>query len=236
MSDLPPPPPSPPPPPPPPPGAAPTTSCANCGAPVGPGQDWCLNCGAAVTTEVAGAAGWRTPIAIVAAVLALAAAALVIAFLELSGEADKVAAKPAATAGPTGATGPTATGPTGAFGPTGVTGPTGTTGPVEAAETPSAIPSIIPSQEKIPNWPDGKSGFTVILFSETSYASAKSKAKTVSTLPEVGILRSNKFSSLRSGYYVVFSGQYDTLKQAQNAAESAESQAPGAYAKEVTPK
>lgn len=236
MSDLPPPPP-PPGTPPPPPGAAPATTCANCGAPVSLGQDWCLNCGAAISTEVAGAEGWRTPIAIVAAVLLLAAAALVVAFLELSGEADKVAARPAATAtpGPTGPTGPVAVAPTG---PTGPTGPSGTTGPVEGATTPAPFPSATasPAASSIGRWPAGKHAYTVILFSETSYATAKSKAQTVSTLPGVGILKSGKFSSLRSGYYVVFSGQYDSLKQAQDAAASADGQAPGAYAKEVTPK
>jgi hypothetical protein len=58
----------------------------------------------------------------------------------------------------------------------------------------------------------------------------------VSSLPDVGILNSSDFSSLRSGYFVVFSNQYDTLGQAQKAAERAQDDAPGAYAKQVTPK
>jgi len=76
----------------------------------------------------------------------------------------------------------------------------------------------------------------VILFSETTRASAESKAQTVSDLPGVGILESSRYSSLRGGYFVVFSNQYDDLEDAQAAAESAQSQAPGAYAKEVRPK
>jgi hypothetical protein len=200
-----------------------------------------LNCGAAVTTQIASAGGWRTPIVIVAAVLLLAAAALVFAFVELSGEADKAAKKPAPT-GPSGTTGPTGFAPTGPTGiiPTGPTGPTGTTGssgptgPIDSA-TPTPFSSPTPPNT-VGTWPDGKTAYTVILFSETSRASAKSKAQTVSSLPNVGILNSSRFSSLRGGYFVVFSGQYDTLAAAQDAAKSAASQAPGAYAKQVKPK
>jgi hypothetical protein len=233
MSDL---------PPPPPPAPPPPHVCPNCGAPAGPDQDWCLNCGAAITTQVAGATGWRTPLAIVAAVLLIAAAALIFAFVELSGEADKAANKPIASA-PTGPSGviptPTTAPPTGPSGPTGITIPTGPSGasgpsgPIDSA-TPSA-PSPTPA-ESIGRWPDGKDGYTVILFSETSYSSAKAKARTVSGLPDVGILDSDKFSSLRGGYYVVFSGEYDSLARAEKEADSARSQAPGAYAKQVTPK
>lgn len=215
---------------PPPPAAAPTASCSNCGAPVRPDQDWCLSCGAAVTTEVAGASGWRTPIAIVAAVLLLAVGGLVFAFVELSGEAGTVASAPVEpTTAPTGPSGPSGTsGPSGATGPS---GPTGTPGPVEGAETPTPSDTTA-----VGRWPAGEDAYTVILFSETSFAAARSKAQTVSSLPGVGILNSSRFSTLRSGYFVVFSDQYDTLEDAQDAAEEAEDQAPGAYAKQVTPK
>jgi hypothetical protein len=248
MSDLPPPPPGAPPPPPPgappppppPPSEPPLTSggnCPNCGAPVRPDQDWCLNCGAAVTTEVAGAGGWRTPVAIVAAVLLVAAAALVFAFIELSGEADRVARAPVTpVTGPTGTATvtptPTATPTTTMPGTTGPSGPTGfTTGPSGALS-----PTPTPAGGGIGKWPAGETAYTVILFSETSRSSAQSKAKTVSSLPNVGILNSSDFSSLRGGYWVVFSDQYDTIDEATKAAEDAASQAPGAYAKEVVPK
>jgi hypothetical protein len=224
MSDL-------PPPPPPPPGPV----CANCGAPVRADQDWCLNCGAAVTTEVAGAGGWRTPLAIVVTVLLVAAAVLVFAFIELSGEADRVANAP--VTGPTG----TATAVTGVTGPSGPSGISGASGPTGSTTGPSSSPFPTPTGSPggsgdIGKWPDGKRAYTVILFSETTRASAEAKAKTVSGLPDVGILKSDDFSSLTSGYYVVFSSQYETNGAAQNAADAAASQAPGAYAKEVVPK
>ncbi|MEJ7892250.1 MAG: hypothetical protein WKF94_06385 [Solirubrobacteraceae bacterium] len=198
-----------------------------------PDQDWCLNCGAAVTTQIAGATGWRTPVAIISAVLLVAAAVLVFAFVELSGEADRVANAPiVTTTGPTGVVtaAPTPT-PT-AVGSTGPSGPTGsTTGPTGAS--PTSTPT---TSGGIGKWPDGETAFTVILFSETTRSSAEAKAKTVSGLPDVGILNSDDYSSLSGGFFVVFSSQYETNGSAQNAADAAASQAPGAYAKEVVPK
>ena len=223
MSDL------PPPPPPPPPAA----TCPNCGAPVGLDQDWCLNCGQALTTQVAAAGGWRTPIAIVAAVLLIAAAALVFAFVQLSGEANKDANKVAVVPSPTPTGTPAPSGPTGII-PTGPSGTTGPTGPLDTATPPLVTPT--PTSSGVGSWPSGKTAYTVILFSETSKDAAKSKAQTVSSLPDVGILHSDDFSSLRSGYWVVFSGQYDTVDQATKAADDAQSQAPGAYPKQVKPK
>jgi hypothetical protein len=64
----------------PPPAAAPAAEreCANCGAPMAAGQDWCLHCGASVPGSLGGTApGWRSAAAILGAVaiLVLAAAA-----------------------------------------------------------------------------------------------------------------------------------------------------------------
>lgn len=229
MSDLPPPPPPPPP--------APGATCPNCRAPVAPDQDWCLNCGTALTTTVAGAGGWRTPLAIVAAVLVVAAGVLVLAFLELSGEADRVARGPQTPiTGPTGSVTatPSTAGPTGSTGPSGLSGPSGLTGPT-GLESVSPSPSPSGGGEGDGKWPEGRTAFTVILFSETSGSAAKAKANSISGLPRVGILRSDDFSSLAAGYFVVFSGVYDTNEAAQDAADAARSQAPGAYAKEVVP-
>lgn len=224
--------PHPPPPPPAPPPGPTVPGCPACGAPLRPDQDWCLSCGTAVTTEVAGAPGWRTPIAIVSAVLLVAAVALVFAFLQLDGEADQVAVAPAATPTPA-AIVPTpepsvVPGPSGPAGPGGVSGPSGPTGPV-----PSATPA---PAGQIARWPEGKTAFTVILYSGETRSLARAKAKSLSSVPGVGILRSGRFSSLRRGFWVVFAGQFDTLKAAQDAAKSAQSGAPGAYAKKVTPK
>ena len=62
-------------------------------------QDWCLECGAAVTTRVAKAPGWGVPVAIIAAVLLGAGALVWFLVDDASNDADKsVGPKPAGTA------------------------------------------------------------------------------------------------------------------------------------------
>jgi hypothetical protein len=53
-------------------------------------------------------------------------------------------------------------------------------------------------------------------------------------LPQVGILDSSNYSSLRPGYYVTFTGVYDTLNQAASALPRARSAGfPLAYVRQV---
>ena len=216
-----------------------TTTCPRCGAPLRPDQDWCLNCGTAVTTEVAGAPGWRTPVAIVAAVLLLAAAALVFAFLQISDDADRVAQAPAPTPAPTAApVTPTAT----------PTPPEAVTPPPEPTATPSPETSPTPGTTATPaptpgapgavgTWPEGRDAWTVVLFSSTRRAEADDKAKEFADQGKpVGVLDSDDYTTLRGGYWVVFSGQYETQEDAQEAAEGFGATAPGAYARQVTPR
>jgi hypothetical protein len=230
---------------------------------MGTDQDWCLNCGAAVTTEVSGARGWRTPIAIVGVLLTIAAVALVVAFVKLSDDNKQVAQNPAATPtpaavapAPTTTTAPpagTGTTPEAEGTPGATTTPDPGTGTGETqglppagtgetpGETPGATPSATPgagtAAGSFASWPDGKTAYTVILWSATSRKEAQNKATALQAAggSGLGILHSNDFSSLRSGYWVVFSGQYDSNDAAQSAAESAQATSPGAYAKQVKP-
>jgi hypothetical protein len=221
--------------------APPTTDCPRCGAPLRPDQDWCLNCGTAVTTEIAGAPGWRTPVAIVAVVLLLAAGALVFAFLQISDDADRTAQAPAPTPAPAAPAAPTAT-PTAE--PTATASPVPTPPASAPGATPTPAVSPVPGTSPTPGaagtagtWPAGRDAWTVVLFSSTRKAEADSKAKAFADQGKpVGVLDSDDYSSLRGGYFVVFSGQYDSQDQAQTAAEGFGSSAPGAYARKVTPK
>ena len=233
----------------------PLGGCPRCGAPLRPDQDWCLNCGAAVTTHVAGAPGWRTPVAIVGVVLLLAAAGLLVAFLELSDDADRVARAPTATptpnaidtptatpdpgptgpSGPSGPTGPTSVirPPTGPSGPTGSTGSTGSTGP---RPNPSPTRTATPSTGSFASWPAGEEAWTVVLKSASSRSEAEKRARELQAQGKsVGILNSSDYSSLRAGYFVVFSGQYETRAAAQTAADGFKSTVPEAYARLVKP-
>ena len=123
----------------PPPG---TIACPRCGQPVGPDQDWCLNCGAAARTRLAPTPNWRLPIAGLALVVALAGVALAVAFVTLTGNSDTpsqtitttapAAAAPPATAAPA----TTAPPPTTTAAP-----PTTTTAPPSAATAPPNAPT-----------------------------------------------------------------------------------------------
>ena len=69
-----------------PPPVATERACRHCGASLAPDQEWCLNCGEAVGTRIAPTPRWRLPVFLVGALLALIAAALVLALVELSGD------------------------------------------------------------------------------------------------------------------------------------------------------
>jgi hypothetical protein len=89
-------------------------------------------------------------------------------------------------------------------------------------------------------WPDNANGWTVVLVSYplTSGRDAalqKAQAAAKAGLPEVGVLVSSRYSSLHPGYFVVFSGIYDTQTQAQAARRTARSNGfSGAYERPVT--
>jgi hypothetical protein len=224
--------------------AAAPQPCPRCGAPLRPDQDWCLSCGAAVTTDVHGPPSWRTPFAVVAAVLVVAAAVLVIAFVRLSDDAAKVAQAPAPTATPPAATAtpdaalpsetPDATFPDAT--PTVTPEATATPWP-GTTPTPAPEATTTPAPGEVGEWPAGKSAYTVILWSATTRSQAEAKAESLAGdgVDSVGVLRSDDYSSLKPGYWVVFSGQYDSAELAGAAAKAAGAKAPGAYAREIKP-
>jgi hypothetical protein len=66
-------------------------------------------------------------------------------------------------------------------------------------------------------------------------ATAKARQALDAGLPQVGVLDSSQYASLHPGYYVVFSGTYDSLSAAQDAASKAADKGYGnAYARRVT--
>lgn len=88
-------------------------------------------------------------------------------------------------------------------------------------------------------WP-GKTAYTVVLTSLPSspggHAAALARANQALAkgLPRVGVLDSGDFPSLNPGYYVVFSGVYETLLQAETGARNARFQGFGsAYPRQI---
>lgn len=63
-------------------------SCPRCGSPLGPEQDWCLECGAPARTRLAPTPNWRIPTLAIGAIVAIAGALLAFAFVKLTGDDD----------------------------------------------------------------------------------------------------------------------------------------------------
>jgi hypothetical protein len=188
--------------------------CPRCGGHLTPQQEWCLNCGADVSSTIAAPPSWRGPVALVAALLTIAAVALVLALVELAGEPEQVAEQPAAT-------------------PTAVATPAATP---EATTIPPATDDGTAPTPEIAEWPAGKDAWTVVLESSSTRSAAEARAgELVQQGVAVGILDSDDFGSLEPGRFVVFSGQYDSRRAAEQALEDLSGQVEGAYVRHVVP-
>lgn len=251
MVPRPPEPPPPPPPPEPPPLAPDPLLCPRCGAPHDLYQEYCLECGLRlpppfpVRREV-----WtrESPVWLWAALLALllvAAAAGAIVAVAATGD-DEKAARTTSQVATTAPTVPIITNPE-----TITIAPPPTTGIITTLPTTSiatttgftttttATTTTGTTTTALTTWPAGKDGFTVVLKSvPTSQgrgeADAAAQTARANGLPQVGVLNSSDFSSLTPGYYVAFSGVYDTEAQAVAALPNVRAKGfPTAYIREV---
>ncbi|HVS86108.1 MAG TPA: SwmB domain-containing protein [Gaiellaceae bacterium] len=120
-----------------------------------------------------------------------------------------------------------------------VTSPKPKHSPKPTTPTPPTTTPTPPATGNPIAWPNGKTGFTVVLQSlpvgaGQAAATAAAKAAIAKGLPQVGTLVSSAYSSLTPGYYVVFSGVYSTLAQAQAAAANARAHGyAGAYSRTI---
>jgi hypothetical protein len=76
-----------------------TRACANCGAAMAPGQDWCLECGTAAPGRLGRRPGRRAASTVVALTLVLVAGAVTAGYAAISGDAGKDTAKPPVASG-----------------------------------------------------------------------------------------------------------------------------------------
>jgi hypothetical protein len=195
--------------------------CPRCGAELTPQQEWCLSCGADVGTRVAAAPSWRGPVALVAGLLAVAVIALILALVELAGNAEQVGPATAATPTPT---------PSVAAQPTATPTPESTTIPPATSEGgPGTTPEIA-------DWPAGKDAWTVVLESADTRPAAEQRANELAAqgIP-VGLLSSDGYSSLEPHKWVVFSGQYDTRRAAVQGLGDVSGQVTGGYVRHIVP-
>jgi hypothetical protein len=121
--------------------------------------------------------------------------------------------------------------------PTTPTTPTapGTTTPTVPGELPGVPPPATGGDQPPPSdgggggeigsWPDGRDAYTVVLVSAKSRSQARTKAEeAIGRGIPAGILRSDDYSSLNPGYWVVYAGQYDTVEEARRKASDYQGQ------------
>jgi hypothetical protein len=86
----------------------------------------------------------------------------------------------------------------------------------------------------VPGWPAGRTGWTVVLASVRSETDANTHAQRVQASGQpAGVLFSSNFSSLRPGYYVVYSGILNTREEAAAQVSNFAATHPGAYAVQI---
>jgi hypothetical protein len=217
----------------------PETQCPRCGANVEPLQEYCLDCGLRLRgggVVPALATGWQRrlhwypgdwvwPSLLALVVAVLSAAGAIIWTRDASSAAgttvvgDTTPLPTVATTTTVSTTAPQATVPT---------------------RTTTTAPPPPPPRRALIDWPPRRSGWTLVLASlPTSSgrpaAVAKAREALRAGLAEVGVLDSSKYASLHPGYYVVFSGVYGSIGEAQDAVSRAASAGyENAYARRVT--
>lgn len=179
--------------------------CPSCEGPVDPGQEYCLECG----ERLEGARRrphWLWPSLACLAVAAAGAAGAIAARAGGGGEKTIVALSPLVPA---------------------------------PAEAPGTEAAGRPGGRALIPWP-GRHAYTVVLAAvPTRRGQGEARAQALRALraglPEVGILVSARYPGLHPGYYLVFSGVYDTLEEANSHLPKAASRFPSAYAREIAP-
>jgi hypothetical protein len=214
--------------------------CPRCGAPFDQYQEYCLECGArlpgsyAFGREIPG--GGQNPNWLWAALVSLLLVALV------AGAIVAIAATSGDEEGRPGVSGTVGTATEGFPAGTGeVVEVPGGTGAAEPPPSPAEEPQPTPPAQVAPiDWPAGTNGYTVVLASVDASA-GRSGATPIARkaidagLPDVGVLDSSGYASLKPGYYVVFSGVYTTRKEAEASLGTARSAGfPLAYPREIS--
>jgi eukaryotic-like serine/threonine-protein kinase len=210
--------------------APPALECPNCGSAVSRGQEYCLECGARLPLPeqdaVRGSAPWLVPV-LVALVVAGVASAGVVAYRVATegGDPELVATTEQPAVIPTTAPPevPTTTTPT----------------PPTAPPATTQAPPPAQQQNRIVSWPQGRSGHTVVLASLPATggrpaAVAKARDAIDAGLRQVGVIRSDDYSSLHPGYFVVFSGVYPTNAAAQQGIAAARDAGFNPYVRPIT--
>jgi hypothetical protein len=220
--------------------------CPRCKAVVQPGQEYCLECGGrlaqtqpgplerasmGVSERHAWAGSWVLPalLGLVIAVLGTGAA------IAISDEGSEPSAISTATGGSL-----TVTDSTSTLTAPEPTEPAATTTVPTTAPPPTTTAPAPPRNPAAVTWPRNKRGWTIVLLSlpqsnGRSAAATKAKEARSAGLRRVGVLDSSRYASLHPGYYVLFTGIFDTEPEAASALQRARAVFPAAYQREIVP-
>ena len=220
----------------------PELHCPRCNAVVQASQEYCLECGGrlghgrpgpvdrasvGMTERHPWAGAWVLPalLGLVIAVLGTGAA------IAISDNGEEPSAVSTATGGSLTVTesGSTLTAPE----PTTTAATTTAPPPTTTAPAPPRNPAAV-------TWPRNERGWTIVLLSlpqsnGRSAAAAKATEARSGGLRQVGVLDSSRYASLHPGYYVVFTGIYDTEAEAASSLQRAKAVFPTAYQREIVP-
>jgi hypothetical protein len=222
--------------------------CPRCNATIARNQEYCLECGtrldrdqrsglvAPMSAGIGQRQGWAAPwvlpalLGLVIAVLGTGAA------IAISNDGEEPSAISTATGGSLTVTndGSTLTAPEPSEPATTASKPSTTTTP---KPTTTAKPPVNPASIV---WPRGRRGWTIVLISlpqANGLAAANARAAQArrAGLRRVGVLDSGRYASLHPGYYVVFSGVFDSEAEAASALQRARAAFPPAYQREIIP-
>jgi hypothetical protein len=209
-------------------------ACAACGAGVEPHQEYCLECGSRIAYR-------RGPLGVLARAVEARVGrtpgdwfwiSLLLLGIAAGGATAAIALTDDATGGGETIVA-TSTPPTAAPPATSAPPP-----PTATASLPTTPPKPATKPALLTAWP-AQSGYTVVLASIPARGAGrveardKARAALDAGLPQVGILVSDNFASLHPGYYVVFSGVYESLEDALTGAKRAAGRFPAAYARQI---
>jgi hypothetical protein len=226
----------------------PERRCPRCGAALGYDQEWCLACGAATGTEVAEPRGWRVPVYLTGGLGVLALIGVILAVVALSGGPAKLTPAPTPTPSVVASIPPGATPSPGAVPTSGATPvptptvspdpnatPSPTTSPEPSPTATTTPPNTATGTSSFPGW-SGGTAWTIVLKSSSTKADAESAATGFQSKGDtVGILKSDDYSSLNPGYWVVFSGTFDSKSAATDGLKALPSKPSDAYARHIVP-
>jgi len=209
----------------------PYVTCPRCGASAAPGQEYCLECGLRLPSARRGFGGRpRRPWYSAGALWSL----LALLLLACVGTAVAVAVTRDSDEQTLTATAPPARAPVRS---TAVPAPT-TTAPATTPPGPATPPPSTATQERPIEWPD-RDGYTIVLESIPTSSSRQRALQTArralqAGLRDVGVLASSNYASLQPGYYVVFTGVYDSTADAVGALQEAKDAGFQAYVRPVS--